>query len=204
MLNCKDIIVLNGGIDSLFNNLIKKNKIKELENLASEFFNAFFDSFYIEIQRHKDEGESLIENTLLNLSKKIKIPLIASQEVFYIHKDMYEAHDALLCIGEKTYIDEKNRKKYNNQHYLKDTDELKKLYSDIPEALENNFNFPYRFNFKLKKSEPILPSLKISDNRSEKEELLHQSKQGLKNRLENFVIKKMSNICKIKKLKIVA
>ena len=42
--------------------------------------------------------------------KKIKLPLIASQEVFYISKDMYEAHDALLCIGQKTYIDEKNRK----------------------------------------------------------------------------------------------
>ena len=125
-----------------------------------------------------------------NLSKKIEIPLIASQEVFYIDKNMYEAHDALLCIGEKTYIDEKNRKKYSNQHYLNDTDELKKLYSDIPEALENNFNFPYRFNFKLNKSKPILPSLKISDNRSEQEELLRQSEKGLTNRLENFVFKK--------------
>ena len=190
LLKSKDIIVLNGGTDSLFTNLIKKNKIKELENLASKFLNIFSDSFYIEIQRHNDAEENLIERALLNLSKKIKIPLIASQEVFYIDKDMYEAHDALLCIGEKTYIDEKNRKKYSNQHYLKNTDELKKLYSDIPEALENNFNFPCRFNFKLNKSKPILPSLKISDNRSEQEELLHQSEKGLTNRLENFVFKK--------------
>ena len=46
----------------------------------------------------------------LNLSKKFKVPLIASQEVFYINKDMFEAHDALLCIGEKTYVDEKIEK----------------------------------------------------------------------------------------------
>jgi len=126
----------------------------------------------------------------LNLSEKIKIPLIASQEIFYIDQDMYEAHDALLCIGEKTYVDEKNRRKYTNQHYIKPLDEIRKLYSDIPEALENNYNFPYRFNYKLKKSKPILPSLIISKNRSEQEELILQSESGLKNRLEKFILKK--------------
>ena len=61
--------------------------------------------FYFEIQRHNEEEEKNIENTFLNLSKKLN-PLIASQEIFYINQDMYEAHDALLCIGEKTYVDE--------------------------------------------------------------------------------------------------
>ncbi len=193
LLKCKDIIILNGGVESLFVNLIKKNKIKDLEIIASELLNKFSDSFYIEIQRHDDKDEILTENILLNLSKKFKIPLIASQEVFYIADDMYEAHDALLCIGDKTYVDEKNRKKYSKQHYLKNTEELKKIYSDIPEALENNFNFPYRFNFKLNKLPPILPTLKISNNRTEEEELLRQSKYGLTNRLENFVFKKNSS-----------
>ena len=67
--------------------------------------------FYFEIQRHNDIGEKNLENVFMNLSEKFKIPLIASQEIFYIDQDMYEAHDALLCIGEKTYVDEKNRKK---------------------------------------------------------------------------------------------
>ena len=190
LLISKDIIVLSGGMDSLFSALLKKNKIKEIEQLALKLKSAFSDSIYLEIQRHNEEGEKRLENLFLKLSKKIKIPLIASQEIFYINKDMYEAHDALLCIGEKTYIDEKNRKKYSNQHYIKSFEEIKKLYADIPEALENNFNFPYRFSYKLKKSSPILPSLKISDNRTENEELLLQSKEGLKNRLSNFVFKK--------------
>ena len=147
----KDIIVLSGGIDSLFSNLIKKNKIKEVEKLAVILNEVFSDSFYFEIQRHNDEGEKRLENTYLNLSDKINVPLIASQEVFYIKQDMHEAHDALLCIGEKTYVNDKNRKRYSNQHYIKSSDEIKKLYADIPEALENNQNFPYRFNYKLKK-----------------------------------------------------
>ena len=191
--NNKDVIVLSGGIESLFSNLVKKNKIKELENLAIKFKSIFSDSFYLEIQRHNDEGEKRLENVFLNLSEKINIPLIASQEIFYINQDMYEAHDAFLCIGEKTYVDEKNRKRYTNQHYIKSPDEIKKLYADIPEALENNYNFPYRFNYKPKTSKPVLPSLKISANHSEEEELLSKSKIGLKNRLENFIFKKNNN-----------
>ena len=188
--NNEDLIVLSGGIESIFSNLLKKNKLKEFQNLGEKLKKIFKDSFYLEIQRHNDNGEKNLEIAYLKLSKLLKIPLIASQEVFYIYPDMYEAHDALLCIGEKTYIDELNRKKFSNNHYIRSTEDLKKLYSDIPEALTNNFNFPYRFNYKLKKSQPILPTLKISENRSEKEELLFQSKEGLKNRLNNFIFKK--------------
>tara|TARA_B100002051_G_scaffold217652_1_gene210557 strand:- start:10061 stop:13480 length:3420 start_codon:yes stop_codon:yes gene_type:complete len=192
--NYKDVIVLSGGIDSLFFNLVKKNKNKELKTLSSELKKIFSDSFYFEIQRHNDEGEKLLENLFLDLSDHLKIPLIASQEVFYIDKNMHEAHDALLCIGEKTYVDEKNRKKYSNQHYLRSFDELIKVYSDIPEALENNYNFPYRFNYKPKKSKPILPSLKIVNNLTEDDELVSQSNLGLKNRLEKFILKKNLSI----------
>ncbi len=188
--NSTGLIVLSGGLDSLFSNLIKKNKIKEIENLTTSLKKKFSNSFYFEIQRHNDIGEKNIENIYLDLSNKFQVPLIASQEIFYISQDMHEAHDALMCIGEKTYVDDINRKKYTNEHYIKTSEELKKLYSDIPEALENNYNFPYLFNFKLNKSEPNLPSLKITNNRSEQEELEFQSKIGLKNRLEKFIFKK--------------
>ena len=73
---------------------------------------------------------------------------------------MYEAHDALKCIGEKTFVDDKNRFKFSNEHFLKKHSDLEELYSDIPEALENNYNFHLRFSFKPKKSKPILPTLK--------------------------------------------
>ena len=188
--NNDDLIVLSGGVDSLFSDLIKKNNLKQLEENVFKFKENFSDRFYFEIQRHGDSKEKNIENIFINLSNKFKIPLIASQEIFYIDKDMHEAHDALLCIGEKTYIDEKNRKKFSNQHYIKSSDEIKKIYEDLPEALENNYNFPFRFSYKLKKSEPNLPSLKITSNLTEKEELLSQSKSGLENRLKNFVFKK--------------
>jgi len=108
----EDIIVTSGGLDSLLNSLIKKNNTKEVQEFISKMTKIFNDRFYFEIQRHNDPGEKYLESNLLSLSKKFKIPLIASQEIFYINKDMFEAHDALLCIGQKTYVDEKNRKKF--------------------------------------------------------------------------------------------
>ena len=200
--NSDDLIVLSGGTDSLFSNIIKKNNINQLEEIVKILKQKFQDRFYFEIQRHDDIGEKNIENTFLVLSSKFKIPLIASQEVFYIEKDMYEAHDALLCIGEKTYVEEKNRKKFSDQHFLKSSEEIEKLYKDLPDALENNYNFPFKFNYKLKKSEPILPSLKIENNLTENDELISQSRIGLENRLKNFVFKKnnSSNKSKLEKI----
>ena len=144
----------------------------------------------MEIQRHNELQEKNFENYLLNISKSLQLPLIATQEIFYLNTDMYEAHDALICIGEKNFVNDKNRFKYNNQHYFKSQEEIKELYSDIPEALENNYNFHLRFNFKPKKSKPILPSLASKESSSPEEELLNLAKKGLENRLENFILKK--------------
>ena len=198
MENNEDLVITSGGLDSLFSQLIKKNNPKQLQQISSQIKSVFGDRFYLEIQRHNDNDEKGIENSLLELSEKIKIPLIASQEVFYIEKDMFEAHDALLCIGQKTYVDEEKRRKYSDQHYIKSTEEIIKIYKDLPEALENNYNFPLRFSYKLKKSAPNLPSIKISNNLTEQEELSRLSNIGLKNRLENFVFKKQNSFDKTK------
>ena len=79
----------------------------------------FQDRIYFEIQRHNEKNEKNFENFILNNSKTFDIPLIASQDVYYLNEEMYEAHDALRCIGEKNFIEDKNRLKLSNQHLLK-------------------------------------------------------------------------------------
>ncbi len=191
--NCEDLILLTGNYTNFFGKLFFKNKTKDIEILLNSLKLNFKDKLYIEIQRHNEFQEKNFENYLLNVSKKLNIPLIASQEVFYIHKDMYEAHDALLCIGEKNFIEDKNRLKYSDQHFIKSHEELKNLYSDIPEALENNYNFHLRFNFKPKKSKPILPSIANKQSKSPEAELSFQAIKGLNYRIENFISKKNIN-----------
>jgi DNA polymerase-3 subunit alpha len=188
--NNEGLILLSGNHTNFFGKIFNKNKLKDFEQILKTLKNSFQNRLYIEIQRHNENQEKNFENYLLNISKSLNLPLIATQEVFYLNEDMFEAHDALVCIGEKNFIDDKNRFKYSNQHYFKSQEELKKLYSDIPEALENNYNFHLRYNFKPKKSKPILPSIASKESTSPEEELLKLANKGLESRLENFIFKK--------------
>ena len=200
--NSEGLIVLTGNYNNFFGKLFYKNKLKDIEQILNAIKKNYKDRLYIEIQRHNELQEKNFENYLLNISKSLQIPLIATQEIFYIHEEMYEAHDALVCIGEKNFVDDKNRFKYSNQHYLKSHEELEKLYLDIPEALQNNYNFHLRFNYKPKKSKPILPSIASNESVSPEEELSKLAKQGLNFRLQNFILKKNNNESKEKIKKI--
>ncbi len=192
-LNNRDLIILTGNYNNFFGKLFYKNKTKHFEKTIESLNFSFKDRLYIEIQRHGELKEANYENYLLTISSKYNLPLIASQEVFYLNSDMAEAHDALVCIGEKQFLDDQNRFRYSDQHYLKKSEELKKIYKDIPEALENNYNFPLRFRFKPKKSKPILPSISDKENISPENLLKDQARKGLEERLKNFVFKKNIN-----------
>ena len=188
--NNQDLILLSGNYRNFFGKLFYSNKVKNFNEIINLLKKYFDNRLYFEIQRHNENEEKNYENFILNNSKSLNIPIIASQEVFYLEQDMFEAHDALTCIGEKKFIDDKNRFKYSNEHFLKKNDDLIKLYSDLPEALENNYNFHLRFSYKPKKSKPILPSVAHNKSNSPEEELAKQAKKGLQNRIDNFILKK--------------
>ena len=200
--NNEDIILLTGGHRDFFGKLFSLNKIKDFNETIKLFKDIFKDRIYFEIQRHNENNEKNYENFILSQSNNLNIPLIASQEVFYINKEMFEAHDALKCIGEKDFVDDKNRFRLSNQHFLKDSKELAEIFSDIPEALENNYNFHLRFNFKPKKSRPILPSIASGQNNSPEQEILRLAKEGLNKRIDNFISKKNKSKSKNELLKI--
>ncbi len=188
--NSQDVILLTGNYRDFFGKLFLSNKLRRFDEIINLLKNNFRDRIYFEVQRHNETDEKNFESYILNKSKSLNVPLIATQEVFYLNQEMYEAHDALRCIGEKNFIDDKNRFKLANEHYFKKSKDLAELYKDIPEALENNYNFHLRFNFKLKKSSPILPSIAGIHDSTPENELLRQAKEGLEIRLENFILKK--------------
>ena len=191
--NNKDLILLTGNHRDYFGKLYQANKIKDFDKTINILKKNFTNRIYFEVQRHNEVDEKNFENYILNFSKLSNVPLIATQEVYYLNQEMFEAHDALICIGEKKFVDDKNRLKYSNQHFFKKHEDLLKIYSDIPEALENNYNFHLRFNFKLKRSKPILPSIANDQSNTPEEELKRQANDGLQKRLENFILKKNSS-----------
>ncbi len=188
--NNDDLILLTGNYNNFFGKLFYANKTKKFENIIKELKSSFNNRLYVEIQRHGEMREVSYENYLLKVSSMYDLPIIASQEVYYLEPDMAEAHDALICIGEKKFVDDKKRFRYSKNHFLRDDDEIRRLYKDLPEALENNYNFPLRFNYKPKKSKPILPSISSDNNISAEKELMDQAQKGLLKRLNNFILKK--------------
>ena len=184
------VAIFSGTIFGLFGKLFDKGKFSEINELYSRLKSKYLDRFYIEIQRHGDLNELSFEKFNLNKSFELKIPIIATNEVFYLDKNMYEAHDALICIKNKTYIYEKNRIKLTDQHYLKDNLEMSELFKDLPEALENNYNFPLRCNFRPLFSKPILPNMSSEKGKNSEDLLKKESLLGLKEKFsKNFNIK---------------
>jgi DNA polymerase-3 subunit alpha len=173
------VALFSGTVFGLFGKLFNKGKFSEIHDMYKEIKSKYSDRFYLEIQRHKDQNELGFEKFNLKKSLEIEIPIIATNEVFYLDKDMHEAHDALICIGNKTYVNEKNRIKLSNQHYFKTNSEMTELFADLPEALENNYNFPLRCNFRPLFSNPILPNISSEKGGNADDILKKDSLHGL-------------------------
>ena len=182
--NSEGVALFSGTVFGFFGKLFDKGKFTEIHDLYNKIKLKFGDRFYIEIQRHKDLNESGFEKFNLKKSSDLEIPIIATNEVYYLNKDMHEAHDALICIGNKTYVNEKNRLKLSDQHYFKNNSEMSELFADLPEALENNYNFPLRCNFRPLFSNPILPNISKDKGGDADEILKKESLEGLKTKFE--------------------
>ncbi|TAE07530.1 MAG: DNA polymerase III subunit alpha, partial [Bacteroidetes bacterium] len=116
------------------------------------WLNLFGENYYIELQRHNMKEQDLVNNFLLKMAAKHEVPVIASNDAHYVDNDDYNAHDILLCVntGEKQstpgfddFIDDsiavKNRRfKFpNDQFYFKTTHEMKQVFADVPQAIDN-------------------------------------------------------------------
>jgi DNA polymerase III subunit alpha len=180
------IAIFSGTVLGLFGKLFNKGKFSEITDLYKKINKCFDDRFYLEIQRHNDLNELDFEKFNLTQSNNLKISIIATNEVFYISKDMHEAHDALICIGNKTYVNDKNRVRYTYEHYLKSDVEMSELFADIPEALENNYNFPLRCNYRPLFSKPILPNISSTKDGNANDIIKKESLIGLKEKFIKF------------------
>ncbi len=188
------VAIFSGTVFGLFGNLFDKGKYSDIEKLYSKLKSIYKDRFYIELQRHGDLNEDSFEKMNLKKSNDLEIPLIATNETFYIGKDMHEAHDALICIKNKTYIQEKKRVRFSNKHYLRDDNEMYELFSDIPEALENNYNFPYRCSYKPSFSKPILPNISSEKDGNADDILKKNSLIGLKDKFIKVFKKNINSL----------
>jgi len=177
------LLALTGGPGGSLNRLLLDNHEEAAKAYLEKLQGLFPNRLYIELQRHGVEQETLVEDALIDLAYDCDIPLVATNDCYFPDEDMYEAHDALLCIAGSRYINETNRRRLTPEHRFKTAAEMCKLFADIPEALENTLVIAKRCGYMPTRHKPILPPFDTAGGRNEAEELRVQAQEGLEQRL---------------------
>jgi DNA polymerase-3 subunit alpha len=123
------LIALSGGINGDLGNAIKLEKTDLIDDSVKYWKKNFPNSFYIEITRTgKDFEEDYIAHAL-EISKKYQLPLVATNDVRFIDKDSFQAHEVRVCINNGTYLkDEKRKSEFTENQYLKSSEEMEELF----------------------------------------------------------------------------
>ena len=183
------LICLSGGSKGPVNDALFHKQSEKAEEEFLFLKECFEGRFYTEIQRHGWAQEEATEDALIDLAYKHDVPLVATNDCYFLERKSHEAHDALLCISEGRYVSEDNRRKVTPEHYFKSAKEMEALFADLPEAIQNTRVIAQRCSYLLTPIDPILPAFDTQGGRSEFEELTAQATEGLQWRLDNFVLK---------------
>ncbi len=182
------LIVLTGGPAGPVGRLLADGQADKAEIVLARLARAFPGRTYVELMRHGLEVEDRIEPALIAFAYKHDLPLVATNEPFFADRAMYEAHDALICIAEGSYISQDERRRLTPEHYFKSPAEMRALFADLPEACDNTLVLARRCAFMVKKRKPILPPFRM-DGLTEVEVLRKKTLEGLDMRLEKYVFR---------------
>ncbi len=177
------LIALTGGPGGPLGRLLAEGQAAAAEQVLLDLARRFPGRLYVELMRHGTEDEDRIEPELIALALRHGLPLVATNDVFFADAGMYEAHDALLCIADGAYVAETDRRRVTPEHRFKSAAEMRALFADLPEAVDNTVVIARRCAVMPRKRKPILPAYPTAAGRTEAEELRAQARAGLERRL---------------------
>src|SRR5262245_24792910 len=177
------LIALSAGPGGRVGRLLAEGQNDAAETALRQLATLFPGRLYIELMRHGQETEHRTEEKLIDLAYAHDLPLVATNEVFFADRDMFEAHDALLCIAGGSYIGEAERRRVSPENYFKSAEEMRALFGDIPEAVDNTLVIARRCAYMPSARKPILPAFPVEDGSTEAEELRRRAVDGLEHRL---------------------
>ncbi len=187
-ISIEELCNFNKGLICLFSDVNESDFNNKLNYklyvlLLTKIENVFHDRLYIDLYRDNSSNTLNKETYLLDLSNKLDLPIVCTNDICFLDKSIYEAHDCLNCIYQNTTIENPNRKKSNLESYFKDSYTMNKIFSDKPEALINTINIAKRCSFILEEKSPKLPNVNAGENNDENFTLKNLAIKGLMNRL---------------------
>lgn len=187
----EDIIFLSGGAKAEAGAFLLNGQEDKAKASLKRMKDIFGENFFLEVHRHGHQVEDKINNGLVSLAKDLSIPLVATNEVYYLNKENAKAHEVLLCVGSKKTLNDKDRIIFEGgQNYFKDQDAMNDLFKDIPEAISNTETIANLCNVDLKWKDENgnqiyhLPKFDIDTEETEEEFFRRKTKEGLEERFD--------------------
>jgi len=160
-------------------------KMAEAEALVRRYREIFGrENYFIELQDHGIREQKEVAPKLIAIARRLGVPMVVTNDAHYSEKKDYIAQDILLCIGTKRTRNEPNRMKFDgSEFYLKDSDEMAKLFPEYPEMLSNTVRIAQMCDLKIPQPGPILPIYEIPASFPDKNDYItHIVNEGLKKR----------------------
>lgn len=178
------LIALSGCLKGEIPTLLQRGQ-KEQAKKACEYYAKLFGEghFYLELSDHGLKEQTLVCEGILSLAKEVGLPLVATNDVHYLHQDQSVAHDALLCIQTAKTVNETNRMKMDSdQFYLKSAEEMKTLFAAHPEAIANTVAIAEKCNLELDFHTYYFPHFHAPENKELPVYLTEQAALGFEKR----------------------
>ncbi len=181
----KGLVVLSGCLKSELNQSILSGDLAQSEKLVTWFRdNLEPDSYYLEIMDHGLEKQRQVTQALLELNRRTKIPLVATNDCHYSLKSDNDAHDARVCIATGRKLADTERLKFeSHEFYIKSPEEMHKLFAFAPESLSSTLKIAEMCNLKIPMDQMLLPEFKVPEGFTQDSYLEHLCVEGLKERL---------------------
>lgn len=176
------LLCLTAGAEGALARLYAEGQDSAAEAYGRRLEALFPGRLYVEIVRRLNEVEGRAEAKLLDYAYARDLPLVATNPCCFAEDSFHEAHDAMLCIANSSYIASDDRPRSSPDAWMKPANEMKSLFADLPEALANTLVVAQRCAYAAPKRKPILPSL-AGDREGEAAMLREQAREGLEMRL---------------------
>jgi len=185
--NHQGLIALSGAMEGDIGRALVAGNDELAEQCALYWGKLFKQSFYLEIQRVNKVDEEQYIKAAVDLAVKLDLPVVATNDVRFIDKEDFDSHEVRVCINQGIVLDDTRRpKKYTEQQYLRSSEEMLELFSDIPEALENTIEIAKRCTIELTLGENYLPDFPVPDGMTLDEFFTDASYKGLDERLQQY------------------
>jgi DNA polymerase-3 subunit alpha len=178
-------LVLLAGRESPVGQLLSAGRREQADDLLARWSNVFADRLYLELTRTQRAGEDAFNRAAIELALARDLPLVASNDVRFLERADFEAHEARVCIATGRVLDDPKRPRdFSPEQYLKSPEEMAALFADLPEALQNTVELAKRCNFELQLGTYYLPDFPVPAGYTLSSWIGEQAAAGLARRLD--------------------